>query len=59
MKIKEIIKSLEKEITRLRESVCDAGDTADVVYLGEDIGKLQVIISLLESYSENNEVSEL
>ncbi len=55
MEMSKIITVLQNEIIELRESVCKAGDTADVVYIGEDIGKLEVAISLIKTYAEDND----
>ena len=54
MKINDITIALIEEIVFLRESVRCAGDTADIVYLGEEIGKLQTAMSLIKAYAENN-----
>ena len=54
MTANDIILALIEEQIFLRESVRRAGDSADIVYFGEEIGKLQIAMSLIKTYAENN-----
>lgn len=45
-----IIEAIESEISRLRANVRMAGDDADIVYIGEDIGKLEVARNILRDH---------
>lgn len=51
----EIINLLEARIKYYRECVTDAGDSADIVMLGQQIGKLEVAISILNEETWDNE----
>jgi L-lactate utilization protein LutB len=55
MNLDEVIKTLELEISKQRSHVYLAGDKADVVYIGEEIGKLQTAIKIIKIYKEDNE----
>jgi hypothetical protein len=43
----EILDSIKYQISRLRDDVYKAGDKADIVYIGEDIGKLYTAFDIL------------
>lgn len=43
-----ILDELMRQIKRRRDSVRLTGDDADKVYMGEDIGKLEVAISIIK-----------
>jgi len=43
----EVLDTLKYQLKRRRESVRLAGDDADKVYIGEDIGKLDVVIRII------------
>jgi len=44
-----ILDELDRQIKRRRDSVRLTGDTADIVYLGEDIGKLEIAIEVIKN----------
>lgn len=45
-----IIHCIKNEIDRLRENVRCAGDDADKVYIGEDIGQLEVAKQIIQNH---------
>lgn len=51
MKIEKqpIIDELNRQIKRRRDSTRLGGDDADKVYLGEDIGKLEIAVLIIEN----------
>jgi len=44
-----MIDELQRQITRRRNSIGMTGDDADKVYMGEDIGKLEIAISVIKN----------
>lgn len=51
----EIIELLELRIKYYRDCVRNAGDSADIIHLGQQIGKIEVAISVLQQESWNDE----
>lgn len=49
-----IIEEIKKQIVYLRESASNAGDTSDLIYLGEKIARLNIVISILEQEEWND-----